>query len=368
MRERIDTIKKKMHQEKLDAYLLQTRENKFYLSGLDHQTSDDHSISLMLITKDKSYFLIGKMEAAPAAKVATECEIVSVDKGDTAGSLIGTIAKDIGGIKRIGYEYFALKHMYVKSIREFIPDVEFIPSEIAENLRQIKTVDEMERISRAMEIADSAISEIKPLLTKGKTENEIAWALELFVRSEFGVKELAFPTIVASGVNSSSPHHVPTDKLIEKGDFVTIDFGVRNDGYCSDITRTFVIGQASDKQKNIYNTVLESLQKATAASMPGITGKELDEVARSYIAERGYGEYFIHGLGHSLGVEVHEPPFISASGDTSILPGVVFTIEPGIYIPEFCGVRIEDSVLMTDDGVKVLTKSPRELIELEISD
>ena len=364
MHVRIEAVRAKMRQENLDAYLLQTKENKYYLSGLDHQTADNHSISLLLITKKKSYFLIGKMEAAPAAKVASECEIIAVDKGDSAGSLIGAIAKKVGGIKRIGYEYFALKHMYVKSIREFIPDVEFIPSEIAERIRQIKTDDELNRISRSMEIADCALKEIQPMLPKGVTENEVAWALELFVRNEYGVQELAFPSIVASGANSANPHNVPTDKVIEKGDFVTIDFGVRYNGYCSDITRTFVVGEADEKQVHVYNTVLESLLKATAAAKPGMTGKELDAVARDYIDECGYGEYFVHGLGHSLGIEVHETPFISTSGDEAIMPGVVFTIEPGIYIPDFCGVRIEDSVLMTDHGVKVLTKSPRELIAL----
>jgi len=181
-----------------------------------------------------------------------------------------------------------------------------------------------------------------------------------------GASKLSFESIVASGKRSSLPHGVASNKIIEDGDMITLDFGCIYNGYCSDMTRTLVLGKANNKQKEIYNVVLEAQKTSLAAIKPGITGEELDTIARNIISEKGYGQYFGHGLGHGVGLEVHELPHVNVRGKVPMEPGMMITIEPGIYIPDFGGVRIEDLVLVTEDGYKVLSNSTKDLIELEI--
>ena len=174
----------------------------------------------------------------------------------------------------------------------------------------------------------------------------------------------SFDTIVASGLNSAKPHHVPCEKLIEKGDFVTMDFGCIYKGYCSDMTRTVVVGKASEKQKEIYNVVLKAQKAGLAALSPGKSGCEIDKVSRDIIKEAGYGEYFGHGLGHGVGLYIHEEPRLSPNEKRIIKEGMIETVEPGIYIEGFGGVRIEDMALVTSEGARSLSLSPKELIEL----
>ncbi|MDR0851313.1 MAG: aminopeptidase P family protein, partial [Clostridiales Family XIII bacterium] len=201
-------------------------------------------------------------------------------------------------------------------------------------------------------------------ITCGISEKEIAWEAEAAARKLYGADDLSFPVIVASGTNSSKPHHVPTDKKLEKGDFLTIDFGVRYKGYCSDITRTYFIGTPTEKQIEIYETVLNAAETAKTRARIGMSGKELDSIAREIIAAKGYGDNFPHSLGHGVGVEIHEAPRISQTGDQILEENMVFTIEPGIYVPGFGGVRIEDSVVLGPDGIRTLTNVPRELTVL----
>ena len=210
---------------------------------------------------------------------------------------------------------------------------------------------------------DEAFSYILNELKPGVTELQIAAKLEYFMRSH-GAEGTSFDTIVASGYHSAMPHAVPTEKPLENGDFVTMDFGCRYQGYCSDMTRTVVIGKADPRQKEIYQIVLEAQQAALEGLRPGMTGTEGDRLARDVIEKAGYGEYFGHGLGHSVGLEIHEKPALSTRDETVLLPGMIETVEPGIYIPGFGGVRIEDMVVLTETGIRNLTTSPKELIEL----
>ena len=233
----------------------------------------------------------------------------------------------------------------------------------ADDLRRIKTPEEIRNIAAAAAIADKAFEEMLKILKVGMTEKEAAAQLE-FLMKKFGAEGTSFDTIFASGIHSSMPHAVPTDKKIEEGDFVTMDFGCKVNGYCSDMTRTIVMGKASDKQKEVYNTVLQANERAMAQVRAGVAGKDIDAIARDYIKEAGYGEYFGHGLGHSVGLYIHENPRFSPSEEQIIEANDTETIEPGIYIPGWGGVRIEDLIVVKEDGYELLSHSPKQLIEL----
>lgn len=194
-------------------------------------------------------------------------------------------------------------------------------------------------------------------------EKEVALELEMFMKKQ-GASAISFDIIVASGLRSALPHGRASDKVIENGDFVTMDFGCVFNGYCSDMTRTVVMGKASDKHKKVYETVLRAQEAALEAIKPGISGKEADKVARDIITGEGFGEYFGHGLGHGVGLEVHEAPRLAPIGEKILEKNMVVTDEPGIYIPEFGGVRIEDLIVVTDNGCERLSTSPKKLIEI----
>jgi len=232
-------------------------------------------------------------------------------------------------------------------------------------LRQIKSEEELEYLEKAEAIGDLAFEKILTILKPGMTELEVAAELE-YQMKKAGAENFSFSTIVASGLNSSMPHAIPGEKKLEEGDFVTMDFGCTYKGYCSDMTRTVVLGKASEKQKEIYNTVLKAQLAALDAIKAGVTGKSVDKVARDIITEAGYGECFGHGLGHSVGLFIHEEPRLSPAGETVLEENMIETVEPGIYVPGFGGVRIEDMVAVTKDGCKNFTHSPKELIEIPV--
>ena len=232
---------------------------------------------------------------------------------------------------------------------------------------KIKTEEELTYLARAEEIGDKAFEKLLKVVKPGMTELEVAAELEYLMKKE-GAEDLSFNTIIASGLNSSMPHAIPGYKKLEVGDFVTCDFGCKYKGYCSDMTRTFVLGKASEKQKEIYNVVLKAQLAGLAAVKAGVSGSSVDKVSRDIIAEAGYGEYFGHGLGHSVGLFIHESPRLSPSDDTILQAGMIETVEPGIYVPGFGGVRIEDMVVVTEDGCRNLAHSPKELIEVPIEE
>lgn len=231
--------------------------------------------------------------------------------------------------------------------------------------RQVKSGEEIRRIEEAEAIGDRAFTKVLSVLKPGMTEKQVAAWLEFFMKEE-GAEGLSFDTIAASGVHSAMPHAVPTDKALEEGDFLTMDFGCKHAGYCSDMTRTVVIGHASDRQREVYDTVLMAQQAALDGIRPGMPGKDVDALARTVISDHGYERNFGHSLGHSVGLEIHERPCFSPGEETVIRPGMVITVEPGIYIEDFGGVRIEDVVAVTEDGCRNLTHSPKDLIEIGV--
>lgn len=285
---------------------------------------------------------------------------------DISGKTYAEVLKEIfqkEGLRCIGFEDDTISYKQWNIIKQCC-DVELIPiNQEITKLRSVKSSLELANIARAEAIGDIAFSKILNIIKPGVTEKDVAMELEVLMKIN-GAEKLSFDTIVASGVNSSMPHALVTNKVIEKGDFVTMDFGCIYDGYCSDMTRTIVVGKASDEQKNIYNIVLEAQEAALDSIKAGLVCNDVDKIARDIISKAGYGPNFGHGLGHSVGLYIHEEPRFSPNCSTTLVENMVMTVEPGIYIPGFGGVRIEDLVVVKENGINNLTCSRKELIEL----
>jgi Xaa-Pro aminopeptidase len=267
------------------------------------------------------------------------------------------------GVTHLGFEAEDVTYQIFSQYKEKVK-AEMVPlSGVIEMLRMIKTKEEIEKIKTAAKIADSAFTRILDFIRPGVTELEVANELEFYMR-KLGATSSAYDIIVASGQRSALPHGVASTKLIETGDMVTLDFGAYYQGYRSDMTRTIAVGEPRAELKEIYNIVFEALSNALAAIKPGITGQEADAFTRDYITEKGYGEQYGHGSGHGIGLDIHEEPFMSPKCDIFLKPGMIVTVEPGIYIPALGGVRIEDDILITEYGNNIITKSPKELIIL----
>ena len=271
------------------------------------------------------------------------------------------------GVETFAYEDLSMRCSELFDLQEKLPFIrnwERLGSR-ADDLRQIKTADEIAKMEKAAGIADKALEILLGMLKPGMTEKEGACELE-YQMKKLGAEKTSFDTIFASGVNSSMPHAIPSDKKLETGDFVTIDFGCTIDGYCSDMTRTIVLGRADEKQKEIYNIVLQANEAALAELKAGVRGCDIDAIARKVISDAGYGACFGHGLGHSVGLYIHENPRLSKTDCSVIQENMIETVEPGIYIPGWGGVRIEDMVVVTREGYRFLCHSPKELIELGV--
>ena len=351
---RVDKLRVIMEEKGLDAILAYKPENRAYISGFTGTTG------YTLITKTQAIFITDFRYIEQAKK---ECVGFTIEENSKLKP-VTDILKELP-IKRLGIEEDFVTYGQYKEFVEKLQGVEFIALDGAiTKLRAVKTQDELQMIEKAASIADEAFSHILLIIKPGISEDEIALELEYFMKKK-GASKNSFDSIVASGERSCLPHGRATNKLIEKGDMLTLDFGCVYKGYCSDMTRSLVVGEATEKQKEIYYAVLEAQEKALAAVKPGLTGIQLDTIARDIITEKGYGENFGHGLGHGVGLEIHELPHVNAIGKVEMVPGNVITIEPGIYVPGFGGVRIEDLVVVTDAGYRVLSKSTKELIELK---
>lgn len=341
----------------LDAILVSNGFNMTYLSGFSGATG------YLYISKERKLIFTDSRYTTQARLESGAFEVVEMNAKQGYSELIQKYML-MDKAEKIGFEDQDFIYADFMKIKEVCQAREWVAlgCELS-NLRIIKRPDELEKLAMAESIGDEAFSYILTILKPGMTELEVAVELEGFMKTH-GASNLSFETIVASGVNSSMPHARPSNKVIEEGDFVTMDFGCVYEGYCSDMTRTVVVGKASEKQKEIYNTVLKAQLAALDGLKAGKTGKEIDAIARDLIGDAGYGTYFGHGLGHSVGLEIHEEPRLSPGNPNILQANCIETVEPGIYIPGFGGVRIEDMVIVTEDGCINLTHSPKELIEL----
>ncbi len=355
MLKRINRIREILKSINADGIIAYSPENRRYLSGFTGSTG-------YAIISDKNAGFVTDFRYTEQAK--HQCKGFEVIKNESPVSeyIADTIKKY--GISRLAYEDAYMTVAFYEQLRDKLSGVEMVPLKEADGeIRIIKDEEELSNIKKAAEIADSAFTHILSFIKPGITENEVALELEYFMKKS-GASGNSFESIVASGLRSSMPHGVASDKEINNGDLLTLDFGCVYNGYCSDMTRTIVVGKANDEQKKIYDIVLKAQMEALLHIKAGVLGKDVDKIARDIICDAGYGDNFGHGLGHGVGLAVHEEPRLSISGNRVLEKNMVVTDEPGIYIPGFGGVRIEDLVVVGEDGPVVYSMSPKELIEL----
>ncbi|MBO4401838.1 MAG: aminopeptidase P family protein [Selenomonadaceae bacterium] len=351
---RLENLAEKIAAENLDAIVISKPENVHYFSGFRGDST------VLLIGKNFRRLITDSRYTDQAKLQTKDFELVEQSDG-----LIKKLAEEIKncGAKIVGFEGRAVTFAEYTRLKENLSGVELKSVEV-DSLRQIKDAAEIANIRRACEIGDRAFAEVLNFIRAGVSEIEVAAALENFMR-RFGSEKTAFDTIVASGIRGSLPHGVASDKVIASGEFVTLDFGAKFNGYCSDMTRTVCVGRASDKQCEIYDAVLSAQVYGLEVIKVGVSGKFVDGAVRERLNRAGYGKYFTHALGHSLGLEIHEDPRLSRlSTCESLAAGMIVTDEPGVYIAGVGGLRIEDTVLITDDGAETLTNAPKNLLEL----
>ncbi|MFW6382392.1 MAG: aminopeptidase P family protein, partial [Bacillota bacterium] len=339
-------------EKELDAIMITSKENRFYFSGFTG------TAGIILITDSNNYFITDFRYISQANKQTEGFEIIEISKNKNKNLL--KFLND-HNLNRVGFEDGDLSYKQYQELKDIDPEKEYFPlSDEINEFRIIKDDQEIETIKNAISITEKAFEKIITYIKPGMKEREVAAELEYYLR-KLGGEGPSFDFIVASGKRSALPHGVASDKLIEVGDFITLDFGTYYKGYCSDMTRTIVVGEPDQKQVDIYNIVLKAHLEVIDKIKAGMTGQEADQIARKIIEEAGYGDNFGHGLGHGLGIEIHEAPRLSKTSETVLKPGMIVTDEPGIYLPDWGGVRIEDDLVITEDGCKSLNKSNKEL-------
>jgi Xaa-Pro aminopeptidase len=352
---RLDKLRQAMKQNGLDGVFIYSKENRRYLSGFTGSTG------YIVISGNKAVFITDFRYIEQAQEQCAGYEII-----DHKGSLYDVINKTAEslGIKKLGIEDGFMTVSFYETMKNSLSNIELTSlKDIMENIRIIKDDNEIECIAKAADYGDMAFEHIINYIKPGMTERQVELELDYFIKKISG-NPMSFEAIVVSGIRSSLPHGEPSDKVINNGEFLTLDFGCVYNGYCSDMTRTVFVGKANDEHKKIYSIVLRAQNEALKYIKAGIPAKDVDKIARDIITNEGYGERFGHGLGHGVGLAVHEEPRVGVMGTRTLEAGMIITDEPGIYIPDFGGVRIEDLVLVQEDGCRVFTKSPKHLIEI----
>lgn len=353
-------LQEKVAEYKLDGLLITSEPNSYYALGLRCE-------GMLLVTPNQCHLATdGRyIEAAEAQKENEGLSQLTISRTEPRKTRL-TLTRDFilqNALRELGIEgeYISLTdyRRYDKELPSNLIDTQVILKE----LRGSKTQEEQAVMKEAQKITDAAFTEILNFVKVGRTEEEIAAQLA-FEMGKRGGLELAFPIIVACGTNGSRPHAIPGNRVVEEGQFVTMDFGCKYQGYCSDMTRTVAVGKPSEEMEKVYGAVLKAQEKAISQMKAGLTGTEVDGFAREVLKEEGYGDYFAHSLGHSLGLEVHESPNAAPSEIGQLPLGAVLSVEPGVYIPGKFGVRVEDVVILSATGCENITKSAKELIIL----
>ncbi len=350
---RITQFRKKIASQKLDAFITSFSPHLCYLTGYSG------SNGLAIITKEKTFFLT---DGRYTEQIKTE--VVADKTFIEKKNLIAKAAKEkiLQSSKIVGFEKNHISYSIYLELPKTLPKIHWKPTEdIVENIASLKDEKELALISKAVSITDKVFSKIITLIKEGISELDISAEIS-YLHKKYGAEGDSFEPIVASGIRSSFPHGRASSKKIAKGEFITLDFGCVYNGYCSDMTRTIVLGKPSAEMKKIYSIVLDAQKKSIEKLRSGMKAKKIDSIARNYITSKGYGKYFNHSLGHGLGMQVHEAPKISSQSSDTLHAGNIITIEPGIYLPNKFGVRIEDNIVVKDNEYENLTKSPKELI------
>ncbi|OGP57568.1 MAG: hypothetical protein A2V65_10465 [Deltaproteobacteria bacterium RBG_13_49_15] len=353
---RLKSLRKLMRQADLDAFMVLIPENRRYLSGFTGEdTQFDESAGALMITQSILLLVTDSRYETQAASEAPLYRIFCYKEG-----LAKAFPEILRILKpgRIGFESIRMSvrdhGRIVEEIRSKKNPVELVPIEdLVERRRLIKSRAEIDAIRSALNVAESALLSVSDHIRPGVMETEAAWSLEKEMR-EAGAESLSFPVIVASGPNSALPHAIPGKRCFKSGEPILIDWGARLNGYCSDISRTVFIGKPDPVFKKMFDTVSDAQKKAIDAIRPGVSSRVIDRIARSHIEKKGFKDRFGHGLGHGVGLAVHEGPRISPLKDIPLMPGMVFTVEPGIYIPGLGGVRLENMVAVRKEGAETL--------------
>ena len=353
---KLQKLRQRIEEEELDAILISAPENRRYMSGFTG------SAGWLLISRDDATLATDFRYVEQAGNQAPDFSIYRIQRG--LGWFPEWTAEH--GVKRIGFESqdvtVSVHNAFLKAIEEAEDsnNPELVPtSGIVEKLRVFKDADELALLTEAIRIADEAIDEVAPRIEPGITEEAVAWELEKAMR-ERGAEMISFDTIVGAGANGALPHHRADETVIRQNDAIVIDMGAKYQGYCSDLTRTIFVGEPDDKFRKIYDIVLQAQLAAEEQVTAGMTGKEVDAIARDIIADAGHGDEFGHSLGHGVGLAVHEYPHVGPTAEDDVLEdGMVFTIEPGIYLPGWGGVRIEDIVVLENGKARVISKAKK---------
>jgi Xaa-Pro aminopeptidase len=351
---RIEKIRDILKKQNIDAFYITHLPNIRYVSGFSG------SSAFVIITPGKNYFITDFRYQSQSAEEVKGFEIII--SNISADAVKKIIAEE--GLHSVAFESSHLTCMQLDKLKADNTGVEFIAvAEELEKMNMIKTEDELGKIKKAAEITDRVFNKILEIIKPGMKEKDVSAEISYW-HKKFGAEMDSFDAIVASGWRGSLPHGRASDKVIESGEMVTLDFGCIYEGFCSDLTRTISIGEPPDEMKKIYSVVQQAQQKAIDFAKAGVTTKELDNAAREFIYSNGYKGKFGHGLGHGLGIEVHEMPSVSQKMDMKLPENVVVTIEPGIYVEGLGGVRIEDDVILKNGGCEVINTSPKDLIIL----
>lgn len=350
-----EKIARELSAHDLDAMLVTSAPGEFYAAGF-------HGEGAAVVTADKTWYYTDSRYIEAAQQQISGAQVGMIRTGETYRSLVEAIVQK-AGIRRMGFEDNYMSVAEFGLWREGV-SAELVPaSELLETLRMVKDEHELAAMREAQRVTDEAFTEILNDIKPGVAECEIAAKLT-YLMARKGAERNSFDPIVACGANGSKPHAVPGKALIEKGQFVTMDFGCVVGGYCSDMTRTIAVGEPTEEMRFVYATVLKAQLAGIAAAHGGVTGAQIHNIAAQVIADAGYGAYFGHGFGHSLGIEIHENPRFSPLWDKVIPAGACLSAEPGIYLPGKFGVRIEDVIMLTEEGCVDITHSPKELIIL----
>ena len=358
MQYRVDALREKLIQASLDALMVLVEENRRYLSGFSGEDGQfDESAGALFITHDNLLLATDSRYELQAAQEAAAWEVFCYKQG--VAKALPEITKMLD-IRRLAFESKRVPFKQYSDMQKELPDtatgVELVPTEnMVEDIRVRKQETEIQATQKALAVAESAFQKTVESIQPGMTEKEVAWTLEKNMR-EAGAESISFPTIVASGPNSALPHAIPTDRRIMAGEPILFDWGARLGGYCSDTSRTIVLGEADDQFQEVFNVVVQAQKMAIKGIRAGASTKAVDSLARKHIEDKGYKDCFGHALGHGTGLAVHEPPRLSPLSDTRLEAGMLVTVEPGIYLPDWGGVRVENQVVVRKEGAEVLNR------------
>ena len=351
----ISKISEKLADYGLDAMLITSESGELYALGF-------HGEGMLLVTQDGGHYSTDGRYIEAADEQITGVELACIGAGKTHLSMAKAYI-EAHKLHNVGFESGAVTVDEHRRYTQELPCILTPAQSLLDDLRASKDEGEIEAMKKAQKITDDAFKAVLNYIRPGMTEQEVAARL-VYEMLRMGAEKVSFDPIVATGPNGSRPHAIPGGRVLEQGMFVTMDFGCKVDGYCSDMTRTVAIGHPDEEMEKVYQTVLEAQKAGINAARAGVPGKEIDAAARRVIEEAGYGEYFNHGFGHSLGIDIHENPNANAREEKLLPVGAVISAEPGIYIPGKFGVRIEDVLILKEGGCEVITRSPKNLIIL----